>query len=54
MREVSERAEEAYALMNTNARSPSPRGDIAQGPENALRLAKVLAAAGLPVSPSPA
>jgi uncharacterized protein YecE (DUF72 family) len=54
MREVSEEAEEAYVLMNTNARSPSPRGDIAQGPENALRLAKVLAAAGLPVSPAPA
>ena len=53
MREVSERAEEAYALMNTNARSPSPRGDIAQGPENALRLAKVLAGAGVPVSPAP-
>jgi uncharacterized protein YecE (DUF72 family) len=52
-REVTERAEEAYALMNTNARSPSSRGDVAQGPENALRLAKVLAAAGLPVSPAP-
>jgi uncharacterized protein YecE (DUF72 family) len=53
MREVSERAEEAYALMNTNARSPSPRGDIAQGPENGLRLAQVVAGAGLPVSPAP-
>jgi uncharacterized protein YecE (DUF72 family) len=53
MRELGERAEEVYALANTNARSPSPRGDIAQGPENALRLARVLAAAGLPVSPSP-
>ena len=53
MREVGERAEEAYVLMNTNARSPSSRGDIAQGPENALRLAKVLAAAGLPVTPAP-
>jgi uncharacterized protein YecE (DUF72 family) len=54
MRELSGQAEEVYALANTNARSPSPRGDIAQGPENATRLAKVLAAAGLPVSPSPA
>ena len=54
MRELQGEAEEAYALMNTNARSPSPRGDVAQGPENALRLARVLADAGLPVSPSPA
>jgi uncharacterized protein YecE (DUF72 family) len=54
MREVAGRAEEAYALMNTNARSPSPRGDIAQGPENALRLARALADAGVPVSPRPA
>ena len=54
MRELQAEAEEAYALMNTNARSPSPRGDVAQGPENALRLARVLADAGLPVSPSPA
>jgi uncharacterized protein YecE (DUF72 family) len=53
MRELSGRAEEVYALANTNARSPSSRGDIAQGPENARRLAKVLADAGLPVSPSP-
>jgi uncharacterized protein YecE (DUF72 family) len=53
MRELSGEAEQVYALANTNARSPSPRGDIAQGPENALRLARVLAAAGLPVSPSP-
>jgi uncharacterized protein YecE (DUF72 family) len=53
MREVAGQAEEAYVLMNTNARSPSPRGDIAQGPENALRLARVLAAAGLPVTPAP-
>jgi uncharacterized protein YecE (DUF72 family) len=53
MRELSSRAEEVYALANTNARSPSPRGDVAQGPENARRLAKVLADAGVPVSPSP-
>jgi uncharacterized protein YecE (DUF72 family) len=53
MREVAERAEEVYALANTNARSPSARGDIAQGPANARLLAKVLADAGLPVSPSP-
>jgi uncharacterized protein YecE (DUF72 family) len=53
MRELSREAEEVYALANTNARSPSSRGDIAQGPENARRLARVLAAAGLPVSPSP-
>ena len=53
MRELSGEAEEVYALANTNARSPSSQGDIAQGPENARRLARVLADAGLPVSPSP-
>jgi hypothetical protein len=39
--------------MNTNARSPSTRGDIAQGPANGLALARVLADVGIPVSPSP-
>jgi uncharacterized protein YecE (DUF72 family) len=53
MRELSEHAEQAYVLANTNARSPNPRGDreIAQGPENAFALARVLAGAGLPVTP---
>jgi uncharacterized protein YecE (DUF72 family) len=55
MRELSGTAEQVYVLANTNARSPDPRGfgEIAQGPANALALARVLAAAGLPVSPSP-
>jgi uncharacterized protein YecE (DUF72 family) len=55
MRELSAKAKEVYVLANTNARSPNPRGDgwIAQGPENALALARVLADAGLPVSPRP-
>jgi uncharacterized protein YecE (DUF72 family) len=46
MRELTERAENVYALMNTNARS----GGVAQGPENARRLAEVLRAAGLPAT----
>jgi uncharacterized protein YecE (DUF72 family) len=53
MRELSERAEQAYVLANTNARSPNPRGDgeIAQRPESAFALARVLATAGPPVTP---
>jgi uncharacterized protein YecE (DUF72 family) len=53
LRELAGKAKEAYALMNTNARSPSTRGDIAQGPANGLGLARVLADVGVPVSPSP-
>ena len=55
LRELAGEAKEAYVVFNTNARSPSPRGDgeIAQGAENAYRLAKVLAAAGLQITPSP-
>jgi uncharacterized protein YecE (DUF72 family) len=55
LRELASEAEEAYVVFNTNARSPSPRGDgeIAQGAENAYRLARVLAAAGVPATPSP-
>ena len=55
LRELAGKAEELYVVFNTNARSPSPRGDgeIAQGAENAYRLANVLAAAGLTATPSP-
>ncbi|PWU24717.1 MAG: DUF72 domain-containing protein [Candidatus Rokuibacteriota bacterium] len=57
LREVSRAAEQVFVLANTNARSPDPRGpgfgEIAQGPENALALARVLRDAGLPVSPQP-
>lgn len=54
MRELAEGAEQAYVLANTNARSPDPRGDgeIAQGPWNALALARVLGDAGLTVTPA--
>jgi uncharacterized protein YecE (DUF72 family) len=53
MRELAAGAEQAYVLANTNARSPDPRGgELAQGPANALALARVLGAAGLPVTPS--
>jgi uncharacterized protein YecE (DUF72 family) len=53
--ELAEKSEEAYVVFNTNARSPSPRGEgeIAQGAENAYRLAKVLADAGVSATPSP-
>jgi uncharacterized protein YecE (DUF72 family) len=55
LREVAGKAEAAYVVFNTNARSPSPRGEgeIAQGAENAYRLAKVLADARVPATPSP-
>ncbi len=55
MHELSEQAAQVFALANTNARSPDPRGggQIAQGPENARLLARVLADASLPVSPAP-
>ncbi|HSC90658.1 MAG TPA: DUF72 domain-containing protein [Gaiellaceae bacterium] len=53
MRGLAQRAEQAYALMNTNAYGPSPRGDrrLAQGPENGLALARVLHGAGVPATP---
>jgi uncharacterized protein YecE (DUF72 family) len=55
LRELAARAEEAYVVFNTNARSPGPRGEgeIAQGAENAYRLARVLAQAGVPATPAP-
>jgi uncharacterized protein YecE (DUF72 family) len=43
MRELAARAENVYALMNTNAH----RGGVAQGPENARRLAAALRAGGV-------
>ncbi len=54
LRELSGQAKQVYVLANTNARSPSPdgMGEIAQGPANALALARVLTAAGLSVSPA--
>ena len=47
-RQLEAEAEEAYALMNTNARSPGPDGwgEIAQGPANAQALARVLSESG--------
>ncbi len=47
-RQLESESEEAYALMNTNARSPGPDGwgEIAQGPANAQALARVLSEAG--------
>ncbi len=54
LRELSGQAKQVYVLANTNACSPSPdgMGEIAQGPANALALARVLTAAGLSVSPA--
>jgi uncharacterized protein YecE (DUF72 family) len=47
-RQLEAESEEAYALMNTNARSPGPDGwgEIAQGPANAQALARVLNESG--------
>ena len=58
MRELSQAAENAYAMMNTNNRSSgrSELGDeeiVVQGPANAETLRSVLADAGVPVT-SPA
>jgi uncharacterized protein YecE (DUF72 family) len=54
LRELADTAEQVYVLANTNARSPDGSGgEIAQGPANALALARVLAGAGLSVAPSP-
>ncbi len=44
LQELAAQAENVYALMNTNAH----RDGIAQGPENARRLAGLLRAAGVP------
>ena len=53
MRTLAEEAEQAYAVMNTNARSPGPDGsEIAQGAENAVALARVLNDHGVPASPA--
>jgi uncharacterized protein YecE (DUF72 family) len=47
LRELAGRAEQVFALFNTNARSDG----VAQGPDNAQRLAAVLRASGVAVSP---
>jgi uncharacterized protein YecE (DUF72 family) len=54
MRRLSQEAEQAFALMNTNAYGPHPHDPgrpAAQGPENGLALARVLGAAGVPATP---
>jgi uncharacterized protein YecE (DUF72 family) len=49
--EVSQAAEQAFVLFNTNSRSSDGRGGwVAQGADNAFRLRKVLSDAGLHVS----
>jgi uncharacterized protein YecE (DUF72 family) len=55
MRELSGEARQVFVVANTNGQSPDPYGPgkIAQGPTNALALVRVLADAGLPVSPQP-
>ncbi len=55
LRELTEEAENVYALVNTNNRShvPTPLGDeeiVVQGPANADALRAVLAEAGVPVT----
>jgi uncharacterized protein YecE (DUF72 family) len=46
MRELTARAENVYVLMNTNAHHDG----VAQGPENARRLAQVLRTHGIPAT----
>lgn len=56
MRRLAGEAEQAFALMNTNAYGPSPHDPgrlVAQGPENGLALARVLRGAGVPATPAP-
>jgi uncharacterized protein YecE (DUF72 family) len=48
MQQLAGEAEQVYALFNTNSVS----NGVAQGPENARRLAQVLQAAGVAASPS--
>ncbi len=51
---LSDEAEQAYALMNTNAYGPDPNEPgrlLAQGPENAMALARILSAARIPSTP---
>ena len=50
-RELSERADEVYAMFNNNNRSPDPRGSgelVAQAAANAVMFKQVLADAGVP------
>ena len=54
LRELSERAEEAYVLFNNNNRSRVGGREVAQAPTNAEALREILAQAGVPVSPQPA
>jgi uncharacterized protein YecE (DUF72 family) len=52
LRQLSDEAEEAYVVFNNNRWSPSaddPHRQLAQAPQNAQRLAALLADAGVPV-----
>jgi uncharacterized protein YecE (DUF72 family) len=53
LREVSEQAEQAYALFNNNNRSRAGGREVAQAPTNAEMLRELLEKSGVPVSPSP-
>ena len=49
--ELSNRADEVYAMFNNNNRSPDPRGSgelVAQAAANAVMFKQVLADAGVP------
>jgi uncharacterized protein YecE (DUF72 family) len=53
LRELSQQAEQAYALFNNNATSPDPGselGRVAQAATNAVELRRLLDAAGVPAS----
>jgi uncharacterized protein YecE (DUF72 family) len=53
LRELSQQAEQAYALFNNNASSPDPGaelGRMAQAATNAVELRRLLDAAGIPAS----
>ena len=60
LRELSQQAEDAFALFNNNASSPdagAPRGRVAQAATNAMQLRRLLDGAGVParggVEPAP-
>ena len=54
LRDLSQKAEEAYVLFNNNNRSRVGGREVAQAPTNAERLRELLAQAGVPVSGAPA